>query len=360
MEGEYLTIPLDLKMRCVEMFESGLTARQVYNDVFAKEHEGMSFESFHRKLRAWRRKQYADDMTLGAGTYEGFTTHDATVQVGADGRITQAWIKQSAVDVDWDAIAEAVRAAAPVCPLSPAADAFDTGMLEIPLFDMHFGVAKFNDYADTLNEIAGIVLSRRWDEVNFIIGQDLIHNNDMRGHTAKGTQIEQVNIPKAWSDAQRFYFPLIESAICRANKVNIIYSKGNHDECISWCFVQMLKERYPAINVDDSLKARKCISWQGCFIGVCHGNGANSRNTDLRSQFTIEFPMEFASATAREVHAGHLHHEGEGDLYGVMVRRLSSGVPTDEWNDNEGYIGAHKRFQVFEYAPGKLRAIYYV
>ena len=70
--------------------------------------------------------------------------------------------------------------------------------------------------------------------------------------------------------------------------------------------------------------------------------------------------MEFASATVREVHAGHLHHEGEGDLYGVMVRRLSSGVPTDEWSDNEGYIGAHKRFQVFEYAPGKLRAIYYV
>ena len=54
MEGEYLTIPLDLKMRCVELFESGLTARQVYNDVFAKEHEGMSFESFRRKLRAWK------------------------------------------------------------------------------------------------------------------------------------------------------------------------------------------------------------------------------------------------------------------------------------------------------------------
>lgn len=355
-----MTIPLDLKMRCVELFESGLTARQVYNDVFAKEHEGMSFESFHRKLRAWKRKRYADDMTLGTGTYEGFTAHNATVQVGADGSITQAWIKQSAEDVDWEAVAEVVKSAAPVCPLFPAPTDEDTGMLEIPLFDMHFGVAEVGDYNDTFARIGALLRQRRWAEVNFIIGQDLIHNNDLRGNTAKGTRIERVDIPAAWADAQRFYFPLIELATAQSGRVRLLYSKGNHDECISWCFIQALKARYPAIEVDDTLAPRKCISWKGCFIGFTHGNGARSRNNDLRSQFTIEFPMEFAAATVREIHAGHLHSESEGDLYGVMVRRLGSGVPTDEWNDNEGYIGAHKRFMVFEYTPGRLSAIHYV
>ena len=360
MEGEYLTIPLELKAKCAELYWEGMGAREIYAEHFCKEHEGMSFDTFRRKLRTWRKRQYAESDTLYAGTYGGFTAHNATVQVNGDGVITQAWIKQSAADADWSEIVKVIKENTPVWPLFPSGAESGDGMLEIPLFDMHFGIAKYEDYEPTLYDIGEIMLRKHWNEINIIIGQDLIHTNDLRGHTANGTEIERVDIPFAWRDAQTFYFRLIETAIGQADKVNIRYSKGNHDECISWCFVQMLKERYPAINVDDSLKARKCISWQGCFIGVCHGNGANSRNTDLRSQFTIEFPMEFASATAREVHAGHLHHEGEGDLYGVMVRRLSSGVPTDEWSDNEGYIGAHKRFQVFEYAPGKLRAIHYV
>ena len=355
-----MTIPLELKAKCAELYREGMGAREIYAEHFCKEHEGMSFDTFRRKLRTWRKRQYAESDTLYAGTYAGFTAHNATVQVGADGSITQAWIKQSAEDVDWEAVAEVVKSAAPVCPLSPAPTDEDTGMLEIPLFDMHFGVAEVGDYNDTFARIGALLRQRRWAEVNFIIGQDLIHNNDLRGNTAKGTRIERVDIPAAWADAQRFYFPLIELATAQSGRVRLLYSKGNHDECISWCFIQALKARYPAIEVDDTLAPRKCISWKGCFIGFTHGNGARSRNNDLRSQFTIEFPMEFAAATVREIHAGHLHSESEGDLYGVMVRRLGSGVPTDEWNDNEGYIGAHKRFMVFEYTPGRLSAIHYV
>ena len=319
-----MTIPLELKAKCAELYWEGMGAREIYAEHFCKEHEGMSFDTFRRKLRTWRKRQYAESDTLYAGTYAGFTAHNATVQVGADGSITQAWIKQSAEDVDWEAVAEV------------------------------------GDYNDTFARVGALLRQRRWAEVNFIIGQDLIHNNDLRGNTAKGTRIERVDIPAAWADAQRFYFPLIELATAQSGRVRLLYSKGNHDECISWCFIQALKARYPAIEVDDTLAPRKCISWRGCFIGFTHGNGARSRNNDLRSQFTIEFPMEFAAATVREIHAGHLHSESEGDLYGVMVRRLGSGVPTDEWNDNEGYIGAHKRFMVFEYTPGRLSAIHYV
>ena len=51
--------------------------------------------------------------------------------------------------------------------------------------------------------------------------------------------------------------------------------------------------------------------------------------------------------------------------YGILgmkwgVRRLASGNKTDNWSDKEDFIGAHKRFMLFEWAPDKLKAIYYV
>ena len=54
----------------------------------------------------------------------------------------------------------------------------------------------------------------------------------------------------------------------------------------------------------------------------------------------------------------------EGDFFkideGIVVRRLPTAVPTDEWSSNNGYIGAHKRFQVFEWAEDRLWATYYI
>ena len=76
--------------------------------------------------------------------------------------------------------------------------------------------------------------------------------------------------------------------------------------------------------------------------------------------FPVSFPEEFANASIREVHAGHLHREGEADIYGVMVRRLSSGNITDDWSDKEDFIGVHKRFMLFEWSLDKLKSIHYV
>ena len=85
-----------------------------------------------------------------------------------------------------------------------------------------------------------------------------------------------------------------------------------------------------------------------------------SNPRDLRGQFTIKFPVEFANAKVREIHAGHLHTEYDSDEYGVMCRRLSSGNKQDDWSDKEGYEGSHKRFMLFEWSEEKLAAIHYV
>lgn len=354
--GERLQIPYELKRRCVELSETD-TARHIYDTVFLPEHDGMGFETFRHKLRQWKKHAMADDDTLNAGTYAGFTTHDATVQVDGKGVIRQAWIKQSSGDVDWQEVISAIKESTQPIEVAPISTEPEKAMLEIPLFDMHFGIAKLSDYIQTYGKIIHEIQSKVWAEINIIIGQDLIHNNDMRGHTAKGTQIEQINVPKAWADAKTFWAGIIECAIEHADRVNIVYSVGNHDECQAWAFTQMLKVMFPQATVDDSLRPRKCISWQGCFIGVGHCEYTN-KAADLFQDFVLDFPKEFADATVREIHTGHLHRESIDN--GTMVRRLASGVPTDAWNSKNGFIGANKRFQLFEWEPGVLAGIKYV
>ena len=340
----------------MDAFNEGQTAREVFNGVYHDEYPEASFESFKRSLRRWRQKKFPDRKTLDGGTYEGFTAHNATVQVNANGEIVQAWIKQALDDGQWDKLLDVIHESTEPIKIEPIVES-GTGMLEIPLTDMHL---PLSDHTDSVGRLLHIIERQAWDEINIVIGQDLFHNDDMRGRTASGRIIEKVDIPAAWEMAKMIWFNVIDASLRQAGRVNLIYSIGNHDESLAWSFVQMLKDHYPQVNVDDRLKQRKCISWNGCFIGLTHGHYMKNKMHDLRGQFTIEFPEEFSRAAVREIHAGHLHSEAEGDLYGVMVRRLSRNGETDQWSEDEGFVGSHKRFMVFEWAPGWLRAVDYI
>ena len=353
-----MTISAEVKKTCVEMKRSGHTAREVYLNYFCHEHTGMSYETFRAKLKRWAKQPFADEKTLQSGTYDGFIAHGATVQVDRNGEFVQAWIKQHAEDGQFQRLLDFIRENTSPLLISERPEApTEPQMLEIPLFDQHF---PQNDHVETLFGLLEIVESRVWEEINLIIGQDLLHNDDMRGRTSSGRPIENVDMVKAWDLARNFYAGLISACLRRTNRLKITYSKGNHDESMSWAFVQMLKAMFPQAEVDDSLRQRKCITWRDCFIGITHGAYKKSNLQDLRGQFTIQFPLEFANAKVREIHAGHLHREEERDIYGVMCRRLARSGIEDEWTDDEGLIGANKRFMVFRWRPGRLAGIDYV
>ena len=340
------------------MKRAGKNSREIYNEYFTKEHTGMAYETFKVKLKHWAKASFADPETLQRGTYPGFIAHGATVQVNANGEIVQAWVKEHADDNQMARLIEIIKEnTAPITTERTENVSDEPEMLEIPLFDQHF---PQNDHISTFVELSKIVESRHWEEINVIIGQDLLHNDDFRGRTSSGTPIEKVDIPKGWELARIFYTSLLKSAVEHSNRLKITYSKGNHDESLSWAFVQMLKAMFPQAEFDDSMRQRKCISWRGCFIGITHGAYKKSTLADLRGQFTIQFPVEFASATVREIHAGHLHREEERDIYGVMCRRLAHSGVEDEWTDDEGYVGANKRFMVFRWKPGRLAGIDYI
>ncbi|MBS4173480.1 hypothetical protein [Bacillus sp. FJAT-49736] len=236
--------------------------------------------------------------------------------------------------------------------------------LHIPLFDMHFGNSRLEHYKDTLREIVHL-LEETYHEVLFIVGQDLLHNDNFKGQTANGTPIDKVNMIKAWEEADTFYTTLISKALEKSPKVTVIYSKGNHDESMSWGFVKMLEAKFGhQVNFDTSFRERKAYMLGLNFIGTTHGD---KNRTNIASNFSVEFPEMWARATTREVYMGHLHRkrvtkpiEVVNDSRGVIVRELGTGNEIDGYHDDHGYTLAHQEFEIFEYTERKKKRIHYV
>ena len=351
-------IPYEIKRKCVELSNQGVRYKEIYNE-YIKPRSEMSFKSFARRILEWKTKVIADENTLEAANLAyKFAPHASTVQVNGKGEVIQAWIKQH-TENRLEELLEAIRDNTPIAQVQPKVSADAEGMLEIPLFDMHFGIADLDYYRNTLEEILGIVSSKHWDKIIIPVGQDLFHNDSItKGVTTKGTLIEKVDLKKAVYDAETFYFNLIDTALQCANEVSVIYSPGNHDKTVGWFFARILKTRYGDI-VDDSTKERKAVWWNGCFIGITHGDKRTDDISGLRGKFTMEFPALFATAKVREIHAGHLHRESGRDEYGVQIRRMSTGNKDDDWTTEEGYK-SQKRFMLFEWMPNRLKSIHYV
>lgn len=358
------SIPIRVKRECLRMKEQGASAKEIYETYFKHQVEyPQAYRAFQRSLNKWKDQTFPDSLTLEAGTYEGFTAHNATVQVSKTGEIVQAWIKQKADEFNPEDFLEAIRESVKPYDYPPRlmTNINADRMLEIPLFDMHWGVSFFDHYRPVLNDLLDLIRSKSWDRIVIPVGQDFFHNDSIvNPTTTKGTVVDKVDMTRAVKEGRDFIITIIDAALQNANRVKVFYSAGNHDRSISWMFMQVLLERYGPEIVDDSLEYRKVFTYGKNSVMVTHGDSKQATAKNLAHIFPIMFPEEFAQATTREVHAGHLHHESEADIYGVMVRRLSSGAAVDDWSNRQDFVGTHRRFMVFEWDMDSLRSIHYI
>ena len=355
-------IPVKVKRECCRMKREGMSNREIYEKYYSRQvDEVCGLDAFRSMVNRWMKRTFPDDLTLEAGTYEGFTAHNATVQVSKTGEIIQAWIKQKADEFDPEEFLNALRSEIEPYVYEPNYDAKADRMLEIPLFDMHWGVSFLDRYECVLNDILALVDSRHWDRIVIPVGQDFFHNDSVvNPTTTKGTVVDKVDMTRAVKEGRQFITAIIDAALRNANNVKVFYSAGNHDRSISWMFMQVLLERYGREVVDDSMEYRKVFTYGKNSVMVTHGDSKQATAKNLAHIFPISYPEEFAQATTREVHSGHLHHESEADIYGVMVRRLSSGAAVDDWSNRQDFIGTHRRFMIFEWDLDSLRSIHYI
>lgn len=228
-------------------------------------------------------------------------------------------------------------------------------MLEIPLVDMHWGIADWDYYQETLFEIKELINSKRWDVIYIPIGNDLLHNDTFDGKTSNGTQIEKVDIEQAFTDAFNFYSEIYTSALLQSNQVVSDYVCGNHDKVMSWGLTKALEVKFPTVVWDTSIKNKKLFTWKDIAILSAHGDKGSGR---LPKTILKEYGKLIADKKVVEIHTGHLHYNHTKDDFGVVFRTLPTKAKTDDWHTEQSFLGAGKYFSLFEYKKDLIKTIH--
>lgn len=250
-------------------------------------------------------------------------------------------------------------------------------MLEINIPDVHFGKLAWpgetgHEPYDT--KIAEAMYQRavdgllfrakgyRFDEVLFVVGNDLLNSDDAENQTTSGTVVTtDGRYQKSFRVARRAVIAAIEK--CRAiAPVKVIVVPGNHDNLSAWHLGESLEiyfERYSDVQVDNEPTPRKYHQFGKVGLMFCHGH--KGKRNDYPLQFATERSDIFGSTKFREIHCGHTHMTKLDEQHGVRVRVLPALCPPDDWHSENGYTGNLRNAEgyVWNREEGLIATVFY-
>lgn len=249
-------------------------------------------------------------------------------------------------------------------------------MLEISLFDVHFGKLAWSmESGENYDlKIARSVYERAFDDllgradpyaiekILLPIGQDFIHIDNLLGQTTNGTQQHFDTRPAKIMD-------VVEEASVRAidlarqvAPVEVLFVPGNHDRQNAESLCRMLRGWYhndKSVTVDVSPKPRKYVHYGRSLIGFTHGDCENVKELPTRMADEADAEAWIAvqgTGGTREFHIGHFHkkkvvaHTTVDTFGGTLVRTLPSLSATDAWHYRQGYVKGLKAAMSFVYS----------
>lgn len=229
-------------------------------------------------------------------------------------------------------------------------------MLVVPLYDLHFGINSYDNMKPYLDEILEIINSHPFEKIVIEIGGDILHSDFLKKtQTVRGTQLDHVDTIKAWQDAAEFVKGIIEPAIENSETTELYAIGGNHDFSMQWGFVEMIKARYPQLNVFNPGSYRQVFTYGRVGIMLAHGDVAKAKLSPL---FANEYSEVWANSVWREVHFGHYHTEVVKDDGGAIQRQFGTPKPADGYEIKNGFVMGQKTMKVLEYDEQGLLAEY--
>lgn len=229
-------------------------------------------------------------------------------------------------------------------------------MLVVPLYDLHFGINSYDNMIPYLDKIRTIIQTHPFEKIVIETGGDLLHSDFLKiTKTVSGTQLDHVDMINAWEDATKFIKSIIEPAIEHSDVTELRAIGGNHDFDMQWAFVEMIKARYPQLNVINPGSYRQVFTYGKVSIMMAHGDTAKAKLSQL---FANEYPAEWASSVWRETHWGHFHTETVKDDGGTIQRQFGTPKPADGYEVKNGYTMNQHVLKVLEYDENGLIAEY--
>ena len=292
---------------------------------------------------------------------DGWSRPDARPRI-TESFLVKAWLRRKTTVISARAEIEAMladaRKHAPRYAAIKRTPRASGNLLEVNITDHHFGKlawAKETGYADydlgeadRLFDTATEALIARassliYDRSVVVIGNDLMHADNKRGQTTRGTQLTtDSRYQKVFTTARRAAVRLIDR-VRNVAPVQVIVVPGNHDEVSAFCLGDALECWYhdcPDVTVDNAPTMRKYLQWGRVMLMWTHGNAGKLEDYPLL--MATEQREMWGATTWREAHTGDKHHRKLIELHGVAVRILPTLCPPDDWHSDMHFVGQQR------------------
>lgn len=320
-------------------------------------------EYFQIDLSIWEIEKFvANKWEMGYVNKAGDAAAEPLFQV-------KAWLKKKVEIVDAKAEIESLKKSAlevikPVPPFVRKAEKSSGNLLEIDIADHHFGKLAWaaetgNQNYDTkiatklFKQAFQTILSRvsnlSFDEIWFVVGNDLLNSDNAAGTTTKGTYVStDVRYQKTFAVVRQTITECIETLRPLAKKVKVIMVPGNHDQLSVWHLGHSLEcffNQYKDVEIDNTPKYYKYHRFGQVMIMYTHSDKGKRKNYPL--MMATEQPEMFGNTKFREVHTGHRHRLEVEEEHGIRVRTMSALCPPDAWHAENGFVGNLRAAEAF-------------
>lgn len=191
-----------------------------------------------------------------------------------------------------------------------------------------------------------------FDEILFVLGNDMLNADGPQNSTTKGTRQETHIL---WTEAFLMGYQIFVEQIETCAKiapVRVKFNPSNHDVMAGWYLAQMLMIHFrlhPNVTFDCSTMHRKYHRYHNNLIGTTHGDGAKFQ--DLPMLMAYEAKQDWGECKHYYVYTHHIHHKYAKDFGPVCVESLRSPSGPDGWHHRNGFVGAPKAIEGFIHHP---------
>jgi hypothetical protein len=240
-------------------------------------------------------------------------------------------------------------------------------LLEIAAYDLHLNKLgiKRDEYSleiarerllAAINSLVSRSSGFRIDRILFTVGNDFLNSDGDKPFmsTTKGTpQLGNTDSYTAYKYGRKLLMEAI-NILSETAPVHVMVVPGNHDEVSMLHLGDALEVYYEDdeyVSVDNTRPLMKAYAYGNSLIVCDHGDKTKAK--DLGTIVPVRFKSLWGGAKYVEVHRGHFHGVktltiGQSDeVNGMVVRHLSSMSSTDQWHDENNYIGNVKRAHAF-------------
>ena len=237
------------------------------------------------------------------------------------------------------------------------------GLVEISMPDLHLGKLSWNEetghgdgdlkliikaFEETLANLVSRAMATCPSKILFIVGNDLIHVDNLEGTTSKGTIQDVDGRPQKLFDAAVAINVQAIRLLRTIAPVDVLVMPGNHDTsstwhlgtCLNWAF-----ESCSDVSVDNRPMTRKYYRFGSVLLGFCHGGRDDPKMDDLPLLMMRENQEVISEIHHMEWHIGHKHGRKSMSWLstisdtGIHVRILPALCVPDSWHAQHGFVG---------------------